>query len=31
VSEARNHGLEIFDLNALAGVVNPPVVFMPTM
>ncbi len=30
VSEARDHGLQIFDLSALADVVDPPVVFAPT-
>ncbi len=30
VSEARDHGLQIFDLSALAGVVNPPTVFAST-
>ncbi|NQZ98448.1 MAG: choice-of-anchor B family protein [Myxococcales bacterium] len=31
VSEAPGHGLQIFDLSALEGVVNPPVVFAPTL
>jgi choice-of-anchor B domain-containing protein len=31
VSEAGNHGLQIFDLKQLSGVVNPPVVFAPTV
>ena len=30
VSEARNHGLQIFDLSVLGDVVDPPVVFVPT-
>lgn len=30
VSEAYAHGLQVFDLSALANVVNPPVVFKPT-
>lgn len=31
VSEAFNHGLQIFDLSALADVVDPPVIFAPTV
>jgi choice-of-anchor B domain-containing protein len=31
VSEAGNHGLQIFDLTELSSVVNPPVVFTPTV
>jgi len=31
VSEAAGHGLQIFDLGALGDVVDPPVVFAPTL